>query len=111
MASKCSEISIQSWNIHGIFSKINGFTYCKLQNPDFINHTATKQIFCLVETQHTADDIEHLQILGFKCFQTCRKKLKFGRKHGGLAVYVREYLTPGIEKVLTQDSETIVIKL
>ena len=28
-----------------------------------------------------------------------------------MAVYVREYLTPGIEKVPTQGSETIVIKL
>ena len=106
-----SEISIQCWNIHGIFSKVNGFTYNKLQNPDFINHTLSKQIFGLVETQHVADDIDHLQMLGFKCFQACRKKLKYGRKHGGLAVYVSNKLTPGVEKVPTQGSETIVIKL
>ena len=65
----------------------------------------------MVETQHVADDIDHLQILGFKCFQACRKKLKYGRKHGGLAVYVSNKLTPGVEKVPTQGSETIVIKL
>ena len=108
-----SELSIQCWNIHGdgIFTKLNGFTYNKLQHPDFIDHTLANPIFGLVETNHVAEDIDHLQILGFKCFQTCRKKLKYGRKHGGLAVYIREYLLPGIDKVPTQGSETIVIKL
>ena len=106
-----SELSIQLWNIHGIFTKLNGFTYNKLQHPDFINHTLANPIFGLVETNHVAEDIDHLQILGFKCFQTCRKKLKYGRKHGGLAVYIREYLLPRIDKVPTQGSETIVIKL
>ena len=106
-----SELSIQCWNIHGIFTKLNGFTYNKLQHPDFINHTLANPIFGLVETNHVAEDIDHLQILGFKCFQTCRKKLKYGRKHGGLAVYISDYLLPGIDRVPTQGSETIVIKL
>ena len=44
-------------------------------------------------------------------FPNLEKKLKYGRKHGGLAVYIREYLLPGIDKVPTQGSETIVIKL
>ena len=106
-----SEISIQCWNIFGIFRNINGFTYSKLQDPDFVKHTSKHQIFGLVETHHTAEDIDQLQILGYKCFQACRKKQKFGRKHGGLAVYIHDSLTAGVQKVSTQGSETIVLKL
>ena len=52
-----------------------------------------------------------MQIFGYKCFQTCRKKLKFGRKHGGLAVYVHNALLSGISKVPLPGSETIILKL
>ena len=106
-----SEISIQCWNIFGIFKNINGFIYTKLQDPDFVEHTSKHLIFGLIETHHTSDDIDKLQILGYKCFQACRKKQKFGRKHGGLAVYIHDSVSAGVTKVPTQGSETIIIKL
>ena len=65
----------------------------------------------LIETQHTSDDIDKLQVLGYKCYQACRKKLKFGRKHGGIAVYVHNSLLPGVSKVATTGAETVQIKL
>jgi hypothetical protein len=65
-----SEILIKSWNIYGIFKNINGFIYNKLHDPDFIEHVAKFKIFGLIESHHTADDIDKLQILGYKCFQT-----------------------------------------
>ena len=106
-----SELSIQCWNINGIFTNINSFKYSKLDNPLFINIVQQYEIFGLIETHHTSEDIEKLQIMGYKCFQACRKKLKFGRKHGGIAVYVRDSLLPGVTKVPTTRSETVQIKL
>ena len=106
-----TELLIQSWNIFGVFKNINGFVYNKLQDPDFIEHTQRFHIFGLIETQHTAEDIDKLQILGYKCFQVCRKKKRFGRKHGGLAVYVHLSILPGVSKIATDGSETIILKL
>ena len=108
---KILEISIQCWNIYGIFNNINGFSYNKLHNPHFIEHTQHNQIFGLIETQNTAEDIDRLQILGDKCFQVCRKKKKFGRKHGGIAVYVHNSILNGVSKVPTHGSETILLQL
>ena len=61
---KITEISIQCWNIFGIFKNLNGFSYNKLHDPQFIEHTHKHQIFGLVETQHTANDIDRLQVIG-----------------------------------------------
>ena len=106
-----SQLNIQSWNIYGVFKNINGFSYSKLDDPDFAKHTERFQIFGLIETHHTSDDIEKLQIYGYTCFQVCRKKLKFGRKHGGIAVYVHNSILPGVSKVPLPGSETIILKL
>ena len=108
---KILDLSIQCWNINGVFMNINGFQYSKLDDPLFDKIVKQYEIFSLVETHHTCDDIDRLQILGYKCFQACRKKLRFGRKHGGIAVYVRDVLLPGVFKIPTTGSDTIQIKL
>ena len=61
----CTELWIQSWNIFGAFKNINGFSYNKLHDPDFIAQTKNSKILGLIETQHTADDIDKLQISDF----------------------------------------------
>ena len=105
------EIAIQCWNIYGIFTNVNGFIYSKLQDPDFHEHVLKNKIFGLVETHHTDEDIDKLHILNYKCFQTCRKKKNFGRKHGGIAVYIHNTILGGVSKVPTQGSENIILKL
>ena len=73
--------------------------------------TDKPKILALLETQHVAEDIDRLQILGFKCFQVCRKKHKFGRKHGGIAVFVHDSLLTGVSKIPSQGSDSIILKL
>ena len=106
-----TELWIQSWNIFGAFKNINGFVYNKLEDPDFLSQTKKIKILGLLETQHVAEDIDKLQIEGFKCFQVCRKKKKFGRKHGGIAVFVHKSILKGVSKLPTQGSEVILLKL
>ena len=60
------------------------------------------KILGLLETQHTADDIDKLQLLNYKCFQACRKKKRFGRKRGGVAVFVHQSILQGVSKIPTQ---------
>ena len=38
------------------------------------------------------------------------KKKKFGRKHGGIAVYVHESILGGVSRVPTPGSESIILK-
>ena len=108
---KFTELLIQTWNIYGLFQNINGFKYNKLKDPDFFTHINKAKIFALVETQHTSDDIDQIQILGYKCYQVCRKKMKYGRKHGGIAVYVHNSILKGVSKVPTEGSDALILRL
>ena len=94
-----TDLPIVSYNIHGVFRQYAGFRHNKLHSPYFweaINHA---KIFSLLETNHTADEIDELQIFGFKCFNVCRQKRKRGRNSGGIAVYVHNSVLDGIKKI------------
>ena len=109
-----SEIKIGSWNINGIWQRINSFRYNKLQNPDVLNLTTSKQIFGLIESHHKANEVANLHITGYKCYSLCRPKDKNVKKYkpsGGLAVYVHETLKAGISKVPMGGTEVIILKL
>ena len=69
-----SNLAITSWNIHGIFSRIESFRYNKLQSPYFWDMIGNAKIFGLIETHHLATEIDQIQINGYKCFNVCRKK-------------------------------------
>ena len=70
-----SELAINCWNIYGLFENRDGHKYNKLDSPELASHMAQYKLFGLVETHHISDDISKLAIVGFKCFQMCRKKL------------------------------------
>ena len=111
---RLSDLKISAWNINSIWKNINSFRYNKLENPDFLNFLCKKQIFGLIETHHTANQADKLQINGFKCFSLCRPKDKNKKRYkpsGGIAVYVRDTIVPGVEKISLSGSECIIIKL
>ena len=91
-----TDLCILEWNIRGIFTNIGGFRYNKLQSPYFWQAIKGARIFGLIETHHTADDIDQIQIKGYKCFNLCRKKRKMGRNSGGISVYVENSLLQGV---------------
>ena len=94
-----SNLSITSWNIHGIFSNIHGFRYNKLHSPHFWDVIGDVKLFALIETHHVSTEIDQIQIEGFKCSNVCRKrKSGAGRNSGGLAVYVSNSLVQGVGK-------------
>ena len=106
------ELQIQCWNVHGIFYNLGGTRYNKLSNDDdFVRHTSKYLIFGFVETHHTADDVSQLQMVGYKCYQVCRKKLVRGRKSGGICVFVHDSIARGVKRLNTPGSESIFIKL
>ena len=106
-----TDLPILSWNIHGVFTQCTGFRYNKLQSPYFLDVIKNAKVFALIETHHTASEIDQIQLAGYKCFNVCRKKRQMGRNSGGIAVYVDNSLLDGIKKVPSSGSENILIKL
>ena len=106
-----TDLPILSWNIHGVFTQCTGFRYNKLQSPYFLDVIKNAKVFALIETHHTASEIDQIQLAGYKCFNVCREKRQMGRNSGGIAVYVDNSLLDGIKKVPSSGSENILIKL
>ena len=106
-----TDLPIVSWNIHGVFSRHAGFRYNKLHSPYFMESIKNAKIFALIETHHTATEIDQIQIVGYKCYNVCRKKRRVGRNSGGIAVYVDNALLEGVQKIPSTGSENILIKL
>ena len=106
-----TDLPILSWNIHGLFTRYTGFRNCKLQSPYFLDVIKHVKIFALLETMHTASQIEEIQLPGYKCFNVCRKKRQMGRNSGGIAVYVDKSLVDGVKRIPSPGTENILIKL
>ena len=64
-----------------------------------------------IETHHTSDEIDQLQIKGYKCFNLCWKKRRVGRNSGGIAVYIENSILPGVSKIPSVGSENLLIQL
>ena len=54
-------LRIKSWNVHGLFPKLNGCSYSKLDNPIFWDMLKDEDIFALSETWHTKNDVDKLE--------------------------------------------------
>ena len=109
-----SELSIGSWNCNGIWQRINSFRYNKLNNPEVLKLITSKQIFGLIESHHTDNEVGNLHIEGYKCFSICRPKDKNLKRHkpsGGLAVYVHQSIRGGVCKVPMGGTESIILRL
>ena len=106
-----TDLPIVSWNLHGVFANNFGFRYNKLQSPYFLQSINGAKIFSLLETHHTASEIDQIQLNGYKCFNVCRKKRRTGRNSGGIAVYVHNTVIEGVKRVPSSGSENVLIKL
>ena len=55
---KVTDLPIVSWNIHGLFTRQCGFRYSKLESPFFKDAINNAKIYALIETHHTASEID-----------------------------------------------------
>ena len=65
--SKC--ISVSSWNVNGLFKKMNKQRMCKLSDDNFSRYMQY-DIVCLSEAHAKSKDV--LQYEGYKCYMNCR---------------------------------------
>ena len=107
-----SELSIGSWNIHGLFRNINGFRYNKLHEPKVDSYITSHHIVGLSETHHLASDIDSLYVRDYICFNNPSRKVhKRGRPSGGMSIYIKKELRPGILKVPSRGPNIVCLHL
>ena len=110
---KLSQLAICSYNINGIWRRINGFRYNKLANPFVQNIFEKYKIIGLIETMHEQSEIGDLHVNGFKCHTKCRpkNKKKGNKPSGGISVYIHESIKTGVSFLSRPGSESIWLKL
>lgn len=101
-----NSLHVSCWNINGF--KLKG--YNKYSDSDFISEFNKKDIFCLLETHCSLEDA--LEIPDFKAVHLIRPMSARTRKRsGGISVYVRSTLRPGIKFLKHKTNDYIWLKL
>ena len=109
-----SQIRIAAWNINGFSKRINNVKYNKLEDENVLKTVQDFDIFCLLETHHTAEQVGSLHIDQFKNHSICRPKPKNARRYkpsGGLSLYIRKTMVAGVVILPEPGTESIFIKL
>ena len=87
-----------------------GKGYNKYKDSRSVSEIATKYILCLLETHCTRE--ESLELDGFSSLHLTRAKSKKTNKvSGGLSVFLKSYLKPGIKFLEHWTNEYIWLKL
>ena len=86
-----SNISICTWNVGGLVSANS----TKLSDPMFLKEISSHEIILLTET-HVSQDM-NIVLPGYKYFPVCRPKSRNNRYFGGLGIFIKSDILPGIE--------------
>eukprot|EP00794_Sanderia_malayensis_P016224 gene16224-17860_t len=104
-----SFLDIGYWNIHGISQSAGQIKVSKLDDEEFINTVKHLDIFALAEC-HVGPD-KNLLINNFESFSTSRERSSNNRYYGGLTLFVRKFVRPGVKILNLNSSEIIWLKL
>ena len=100
-------MTISSWNINGVYRKLNGQRVCKLDNDEF-KQTMVSDIIFLCETHLAYSD--SLYYDGYKYIPNCRSA-ETSRLKGGLGLLVKQTLINGVKVIDKSCNEYIWVKL
>ena len=102
-------VEIGFWNINGIFQNVGSGKVSKLTDEDFLQKIYNLDIFALAET-HVGSKQE-ICVKNFISCSSTRRISKNGRYYGGLTVFVKSIIKPGVKIISLDDPEKIWIKL
>jgi hypothetical protein len=84
-------LKCMSWNVHGLAKKLN---------IDFIDFCKQFDVFALLETWARKDSQFCDIFSDYICFQAVRERTsRFGRPHGGIAVYIEKHIADRFTRV------------
>ena len=89
-------VAVVFWNVDGLYSRTVNSRIIKFANADVHSTLVKHDIICLAETHCGPNDDVHLQ--GYQAFSNVRPKSSKAKKHsGGLVIYVKDSLRPGVK--------------
>ncbi len=97
-------LNITAYNVNGL-----GKNCDKLQ--ELCSIIKNFEICCLIETWHKLTDIQKLHVDGYFFYHSERATTKPGRNSGGLVVYMRNFLKPGICIQQSSSDDSVWLKL
>jgi exonuclease III len=103
-------LTVGSWNIEGIYEKVNGLKLCKLEDPSFLKVLNKFDILCLQETHVAA--AENIPIPeGFCSVPHCRSISGNSRYFGGFLILIRKSIQIGIKIGKNCDNDAFEVTL
>ena len=105
-----NHLTMGTWNIEGIYVKINGDKICKLDDPTFQNIVKKFDLFCLQET-HVPNEETIPSFNNFSIIPHCRKKSRNNRYFGGMLIYIRNSIKKGVKVCRKCDEDTFELIL
>ena len=109
--NKYNFAKIASWNIHGIFYKVNNFRINKLEDTHFLGILNYHDMLCLQETHCGQNETPIDHISHFTAIPHCRKKSSNNRYFGGMLLLIRKTIRKGIKVTYTADPDILGITL
>ena len=103
-------LRVGSWNIEGIFEKVNGITQCKMHDETFIRTVQKFDIICIQET-HVSETQPLPEIKDFYAIPHCRKVSSNNRYFGFFLVLLRKTIKNGIKTGINVDKDCFEIIL
>ena len=89
-------LTVGTWNIEGIYERVNGINVCKLEDETFEKTLKKFDILCLQET-HLAKN-ESLSIPdNYVAIPHCRNISKNNRYFGGMLLLIKKLFRKGIK--------------
>ncbi len=104
-----SFLEIGFWNMNGAFQQFGANKVSKLSDEEFLKTIYNLDIFALSET-HTCPD-QQLDLNDYTEFSSTRKKSNNFRYYGGLTVFIKKEIKPGIKILSLNNPDVIWIEL
>ena len=109
MTTKISrQLTISSWNVNGLFKRIDGQRFCKLDDIDF-QRKLTSDIIFLCETHAQLN--EALSLEGYRYIANCRTEDNRRSSKRGLGIFIKHSIVKGIKIVDKSCSEYLWLRL
>lgn len=102
-------LEVGFWNINGVFQQFGSNKVSKLSDVEFLKAVYNLDIFALSET-HTGPD-QQLNLNNFTGFSSTRKISNNCRYYGGLTVFIKKTIKPGVKILSLNNPEIIWLKL
>ena len=104
-------LKIGSWNIQGVFQKVNNVRVNKLEDSTFTEILEKHDVLCLQETHCGPKESPSSHITTHNAIPICRKISSNNRYFGGMLLLIRKEIREGVKILPNGNPEILGVKL